>query len=167
MCEHPIKFEDTKCVSTQLSLRTHNLSLGLLMSSESPWCQPLHSNPLRCLTRTYSLCIVYVLDSVIILVGVCVSHGCCFVCVWLDHYLHQHDRCGPIGATWLGGIATFTTTRDQCIETILYPSVTVAGCVHLVLRFTKYAFLWFILSLWCCLSCLDDVRFYAFPYYDD
>ena len=62
-----------------------------------------------------------------------------FVCLWLDHYLHQHSGCGPMGATWLGGVATFTTTRDRCIETILYPSMIVVGCVHLVLQFTKYA----------------------------
>ena len=152
----------TQCVSTQLSLRTYDLSLGLSMPSDSPWCQSLHSSPLRCLTRTCSLCIVFVLDSVIILLGVCVSHGFCFVCLWLDHYLHQHDGCGPMGAMWLGGIATFTTTRDQCIEMILYPSATIAKCVHLVLQFTKYAFLWFMLSLGCCLSCLDDLSFYAF-----
>ena len=149
----------TQCVSTQLSLRIHDLSLGLLMPSDSPWCQPLHSSPLRCLTRTCSLCIVYVLDSVIILLGMCVSHGCYFACVWLDHYL---GGCGPTGATWLGGVATFTTTRDRCIEMVLYPTATIVGCVHLVLRFTEYASLWFMLSLGCCLSCLDDVSFNTF-----
>ena len=34
-----------------------------------------------------------------------------FMCLWLDHYLHQHGGCGPMGATWLGGITTFTTAR--------------------------------------------------------
>ena len=56
-----------------------------------------------------------------------VSHGCfLFVYFWLDHYLHQHDGCGPMGATWLGGVATFTTARDWCTETVYCPSVTVA-----------------------------------------
>ena len=64
-----------------------------------------------------------------------------YVCLWLDRYLHQHDRCGPKGATWLGGVATFTIARDQCIETVLYPSATIAGCVHLVLWVPEYAFL--------------------------
>ena len=82
-----------------------------------------------------------VLGSFIILLGVCVSHGFCFVCVWLDHYLHQHGGCGPTGTTWLGGVAIFTTTRDQCTKTILYPSVTDVGCVHLVLWFMEYDFL--------------------------
>lgn len=64
-----------------------------------------------------------------------------FVCLWLDNYLHQHDRCEPMGATWLGGIATFTTARDRCIEMVFYPSVTIAGCFHLVIRVLEYAFL--------------------------
>ena len=54
-----------------------------------------------------------------------------YVCLWLDHYLHQHGGCGPTGATWLGGVATFTTARDRCTETIFCPSATVAGCIHL------------------------------------
>ena len=41
-----------------------------------------------------------------------------FMCLWLDHYLHQHGGCGPTGATWLGGIATYTIARDRCTETI-------------------------------------------------
>ena len=64
-----------------------------------------------------------------------------YVCLWLDHYLHQHRRCGPMGATWLGGVATFTTARDRCIEMIFFPSATVAGCSHLVLQVPEYAFL--------------------------
>ena len=64
-----------------------------------------------------------------------------FMCLWLDHYLHQHGGCGPMGATWLGGVATFTTARDRCTETIFCPSATVAGCFHLVLRVPEYAFL--------------------------
>ena len=64
-----------------------------------------------------------------------------FVCLRLDHYLHQHGRCGPMGAMWLGGIATFTTARDQCTEMVSCRSATVAGCFHLVLRVSEYAFL--------------------------
>ena len=52
-----------------------------------------------------------------------------YVCLGLDHYLHQHAGCGPTGATWLGGIATFTTARDQCIEMVYFSSAIVAGCV--------------------------------------
>ena len=90
-----------------------------------------------------------------------------YVCLWLDHYLHQHGGCGPMGATWLGGIATFTTTRDRCIEMVYCPSATVAGCV------TWYFDLWSMLSCdlcfhWnACISCLDDVSLFgAFIYYD-
>lgn len=64
-----------------------------------------------------------------------------YVCLWLDHYLHQHGGCGPMGAMWLGGISTFTIARDQCTETIFCPSVIVAGYFHLVLRVPEYAFL--------------------------
>lgn len=64
-----------------------------------------------------------------------------FVCLWFDHYLHQHGGCGPMGATWLGGVATFTTARDRCTETIFCPSATIVGCLHLVLRVPEYAFL--------------------------
>ena len=84
---------------------------------------------------------LYVLGSVIILLGVSVSHGCVIVCLWLDHYLHQHGGCGPMGAMWLGGVATSTTARDQCIETVFYPSVTIVGCFHLILQVLEYAFL--------------------------
>ena len=52
-----------------------------------------------------------------------------FVCLWLDPYLYQHSGCGPMSATWLGGIATYTTTRDLCTKTIYCPSATVGGCV--------------------------------------
>ena len=50
-----------------------------------------------------------------------------FVCLWLDHYLHQHGGCGPMGTMWLGGIATYTTIgsgvqRQSC------SSATVARC---------------------------------------
>ena len=64
-----------------------------------------------------------------------------FVCLWLDLYLHQHDTCGPMGATWLGGVSTYTTARDQCTEMVFCPSATIAGCFHLVLRVPEYAFL--------------------------
>lgn len=64
-----------------------------------------------------------------------------FVCLWLDHYLHQHDGCGTMDATWLGGVTTFTTTGNWCTETIFCPSTTVARCFHLVLRVLEYAFL--------------------------
>ena len=71
-----------------------------------------------------------------------VSHGCLFyVWLWLDHYLHQHGGCGPIGATWLGGVATLTTARDQCTVTFFYPSATIVGCFHLMLQVLEYAFL--------------------------
>ena len=52
-----------------------------------------------------------------------------YVCLWLDHYLHQHSECGPMGATYFGGVATFTTARDWCTETVYYPSATMVGCV--------------------------------------
>ena len=64
-----------------------------------------------------------------------------FVCLWLDHYLHQHGRSGPTGATWLRGVATFINARDWCTEMIFYPSAIVAGCFHLVLQVPEYAFL--------------------------
>ena len=100
-----------------------------------------------------------VLGSVIILLGVCVSLGCCFVCVWLDHYLHQHGGCGPTGATWLGGVATFTTARDRCTETVYCPSATVAGCV--TWYFGIRSMLLVIYALIMMLSWLDDVSFNA------
>ena len=62
-----------------------------------------------------------------------------FVCFWLDHYLHQHGGCEPTSATWLGGIATYTTARDRCTEMIFHPSATVVGCSHLVLQVLEYA----------------------------
>ena len=101
----------------------------------------------------------FVLDSVIILLGVCVSHGCCVVCVWLDHHLHQHGGCGPTSATWLGGIATFTTARDQCTETVHCSSVIVVGCV--TWYFGIQSMLLVIYALIMMLSCLDDVGFNA------
>ena len=62
-----------------------------------------------------------------------------FVCLWLDHYLPQNGGCEPMDATWLGGVATFTTARDQCIKTIFCPSAIVARCFHLVLWVPEYA----------------------------
>ena len=101
------------------------------------------------------------LVSVIILPGMSVSLVCLFcVCLWLDHYLHQHGGSGPTGATWLGGIATYTTTRDRCIEMIYCSSMTVARCFSLgtsgfgVCFLVIYAFL---LDAW--ISCLEDVSF--------
>ena len=64
-----------------------------------------------------------------------------YLCLWLDHYLHQHGGCGPTGATWLGGVATFTTARDRCTEMIFCPSAIVAGCFHLIFQISEYAFL--------------------------
>ena len=64
-----------------------------------------------------------------------------YVCLWLDHYLHQHDGCGPTGSMWLGGIATFTTARDWCIEIVSYPSATVAGCFSLDASGSRVCFL--------------------------
>ena len=61
-----------------------------------------------------------------------------YVCLWLDNYLHQHGGCGPMGATWLGGVATYTTARDRCIEMVYFSSMTIAGCFHLVLRVSEY-----------------------------
>ena len=58
-----------------------------------------------------------------------VSYGCLScVCLWLDHYLHQHDVSGPTGSMWLGGVATYTTAGDLCIEMVFCPSVTITGC---------------------------------------
>ena len=74
-----------------------------------------------------------------------------YVCLWLDHYLHQHGGCGPTGVTWLGGVATYTTARDQCTEIVFYHSAIVARCFHLMLRISEYAFLRLMLSL----ECLD------------
>ena len=110
--------------------------------------------------------LVYVLDSVIILLGVSVSHGCCvFVCLWLDHYLHQHSGCGPTRATWLGGVATFTTARDRCTKIVYCSSTTMAGCftwyfnsrsmllviyAFLGMLFTMFTWCWFFMHslLW-------------------
>ena len=55
----------------------------------------------------------------------------CLVYLWLFHYRHQHDGCGPLSAMWLGGIATYTTARDQCTETVYCSSVIIAGCLSL------------------------------------
>ena len=63
------------------------------------------------------------------------------MCLWLDHYLHQHGGCGPTGATWLGGIATYTTTRDWCTETVYCSSVTIAGCFSLGTSGSRVCFL--------------------------
>ena len=88
-----------------------------------------------------------------------------FVCLWFDHYLHQHGKCGPTGAMWLGGIATYTTTGDQCTKMVFSPSVHIVGCFHLVLRVFGVCFLViYALSLDAWLSLLYDVRFDAFPY---
>ena len=51
------------------------------------------------------------------------------MCLWLDHYPHQHGGCGPMGTTWLGGIATFTTARDRCTETVYCSSTIIIGCI--------------------------------------
>ena len=99
------------------------------------------------------------LGSVIILLGVCVSLGCCFVCLWLDHYLHQHGGSGPSGATWLGGVATFTTARDRCTETVYCSSAPVAGCV--TWYFGIRSMFLVIYALIMMLSWLDDVSFNA------
>ena len=39
-------------------------------------------------------------------------HTIWHVCLWLDHYLHYHGGSGPMGSTWLEGIATYTTAGD-------------------------------------------------------
>ena len=70
-------------------------------------------------------------------------------------------------STWLGGVATYTTATYQCTEMVYYPSVTIARCLDLVLQFQS------MLSCDLCfhwndfISCLYDVRFDTFPYYDD
>ena len=46
-----------------------------------------------------------------------------------------------MGSMWLGGIATYTTARDQSIETVFCPSAAIVGCFHLVLWVPEYAFL--------------------------
>ena len=146
MCEHLIKFEDTMCENS-IKFKDTRFELGIFDAKRLSMMLAPTQQPIECLTRTCSLCIVYVLDSVIILHGVCVSHGCCFVCMWLDHYLHQHGMCGPMDAMWLGGIATFTTARDWCTKIVLYPNATIFGCVHLVLQVLEYVFLWLMISL--------------------
>ena len=65
-----------------------------------------------------------------------------------------------MGATWLGGVATFTTTRDRCTEMVYCPSATVAGCV--TWYFNIRSTLLVIYALIMMLSCLDDVSFNAF-----
>ena len=71
-----------------------------------------------------------------------VSHGCLFgVCLWLDHYLHQHGGCGPMGTSWLGGIATYTTATDRCAETVYCSSMTVVGCLSLGISDSGVCFL--------------------------
>ena len=100
----------------------------------------------------YSLhCLRFFVQPSYCLAWVLAMVGVLCVCLWLDHYLHQHGGCGPMGATWLGGVATFTTARDRCTKTIFCPSATVVGCFHLVLQVPEYAFFWFMLSL----ECLD------------
>ena len=79
----------------------------------------------------------------------CDSRDCVFVFLWLDHYLRQQGGCGPTGATWLGGVATYTTVRDWCIEVVIHPSVTIARCLYLMFRVPEYDFLLFMLSLGC------------------
>ena len=110
----------------------------------------------------YHLHCLRFLVTTIILSGVSVSHGCCFVCLWLDHYLHQHGKCGPRGATWLGGVTTFTTARDRCTETIFV-------LVRLLLDvFTWYFKFQSMLSCDLCFHwnawtlCLDDVSLNTF-----
>ena len=72
-----------------------------------------------------------------------------------------------MGATWLGGVATFTTAKDP----IQRWSIVLA-------RPLLDVFTWYFgfLSMFSCdlcfhwdvgISCSDDVRFDAFPYYDD
>ena len=89
-----------------------------------------------------------------------VSHGCLFgVCLWLDHYLHQHGGSEPMGFTWLGGVATYTTTRDRCTGTVYYSSVTVAGCLSLGASGSGVCFLMiYALSLDAWLSLFYDVN---------
>ena len=84
-----------------------------------------------------------------------------FVCLWLDHYLHQHGGCGPMGATWLGGVATFTTARDWCIETVYCSCVVMAGCF--IWYFSLRSMLLVIYAfIGMCFSCLDDFSFNTF-----
>ena len=90
-----------------------------------------------------------------------------YVCLWLDHYLHHHGGCGPMGAMWLGGIATFTTSRDQCTKTIF---VLVRPLLDVLTWYFKFwsmlpCDLYFHWNAW--ISYLDDVSsFDAFHYYD-
>ena len=82
-----------------------------------------------------------------------------YVCLWLDHYLHQHGGCGPMGVMWLGGVATFTTARDRCTETIF---VLVRPLLDVFtwyfgfqsMRSCDLCFLWDAF-----ISCLDDVSY--------
>ena len=83
-----------------------------------------------------------ILVSAILLSNMSISRGhFLYVCLWLDHYLHQYDKSGPMGSTWLGGVATYTTTRDQCIEMVPSSSMTISEYFHLVLQVPEYDFL--------------------------
>ena len=48
----------------------------------------------------------------------------CTLCLGSDHYLHQHCKSGPTGSTWLGGVATYTTIKDQGTELVFFQIVS-------------------------------------------
>ena len=90
------------------------------------------------------------------------------MCLWLDHYLHQHGGCGAIGATWLGGVATYTTARDQCTEMVYYSSMTVAGCFSLGTSSFGVCFLViYALSLDAWLSLFYNVSTFSYAFHYD
>lgn len=141
----------------------HRSELGLLMPSDSPWCQPLLSSPLRCLTRTCSFALLSWVQSSYCLAWV-IAMGVYFVCLWLDHYLHQYGGCGPLGATWLEGIATFTTTRDQCTETVLSLIRPLLDVFTWYFRFQSMLPCDLCFHWDACSTCLDDVRCWCIPH---
>ena len=142
-CIHTIQTWAFWC---QVTLHDVNPYLVAFLVSD----QDLYSlHCLRFLVRP-SYCLAWVLAMDVVL----------FMCLWLDHYLHQHGGCGPIAATWLGGVATFTTARDRCTETIfvlVWPLLDV---------FTWYFGFQSMLSCdlcfyWnVCISYLDDDSYY-------
>ena len=73
-----------------------------------------------------------------------------------------------MGATWLGGIATYTTARDWCTEMVYCSSMTVAGCLSLGTLGSGVWFLMiFALSLDAWLSLFYDVSNFPYAFHYD
>ena len=71
-----------------------------------------------------------------------------------------------MGAMWLGGVATYTTTRDQCTETVFVLVQLLLDVFTWYFRFRSRLSCDLCFHWNACISCLDDVSFDAFPCYD-